>query len=279
MDYDEQELKEIKEVVKRVGKFAGIGLLIVLLLVTIFGVFKLIPAGHRGVVTTMGKVEKRIMGEGLNFKIPLVQSVQKMDVQITKKQVDCTSASKDLQDVHMTIAINYFAMPGDVNWIYQNIGLSYPEKIIDPMLQEIVKAISAKYTVVELITNREAVRNEIKELMRKKLLEYKISVCDLSIVNFKFSEKFSAAIEAKQTAEQLALKAARDLDRVKVEAQQKIASAQAEAESLRLQKQNVSAELIQLRQVERDIKAIERWDGHLPNVTSGAIPFINVNAK
>ncbi|MBI5418868.1 MAG: hypothetical protein HZA60_02155 [Deltaproteobacteria bacterium] len=102
-----------------------------------------------------------------------------------------------------------------------------------------------------------------------------IVVDDFSIVNFKFSQQFSMAIEAKQTAEQLALKAQRDLDRIKVEATQKIAQAQAEAEALRLQKQNVTHELIQLRQIEASLKAIEKWNGQLPSITGAAIPFID----
>jgi prohibitin 2 len=108
---------------------------------------------------------------------------------------------------------------------------------------------------------------------------YNIAVVDFSIVNFKFSPQFTQAIENKQTAEQMALKAQRDLDRIKIEAQQKITSAQAEAESLRLQKQNVSAELIQLRAIEASMAAIQKWDGHLPGVTgSGAIPFIDAKS-
>jgi len=103
-------------------------------------------------------------------------------------------------------------------------------------------------------------------------------VVELSITDFEFSPEFNRAIESKQTAEQLALKAKRDLDRIRVEAQQKIATAQAEAEALRLQRQAVSPELVRLREVEAQMKAIEKWDGHLPNVTGGAVPFISVGA-
>ncbi|MBI5026248.1 MAG: prohibitin family protein, partial [Nitrospirae bacterium] len=98
-----------------------------------------------------------------------------------------------------------------------------------------------------------------------------------SIVNFKFSQQFAQAIEAKQTAEQLALKAKRDLERIKIEAEQKITAAKAEAEALRLQRANISPDLIELRRVEANLKAIEKWNGILPQVTGGgAIPFIGV---
>ena len=101
---------------------------------------------------------------------------------------------------------------------------------------------------------------------------------DVSIVNFKFSQQFTNAIENKQTAEQLALKAQRDLDRIKIEAQQKIAQAQAEAEALRLQRQNVTSELVELRRIEAMHDAIRKWNGVLPNVTGGAIPFIDARS-
>lgn len=105
-----------------------------------------------------------------------------------------------------------------------------------------------------------------------------IIVDDFSIVNFNFSQIFTQAIEAKQTAEQLAFKAQRDLERIKIEAEQKITQARAEAEALRLQKENISAQLVKLRQIEASLKAIEKWDGHLPKVTGESVPFIDVKS-
>ncbi len=94
---------------------------------------------------------------------------------------------------------------------------------------------------------------------------------------FRFSKIFMEAIESKQTAEQLAMKAQRDLERIKIEAEQKVAAAKAEAESLRLQKENISIDLIELRKIEANLRAIDKWNGILPQVTGGgAIPFIGV---
>ena len=101
----------------------------------------------------------------------------------------------------------------------------------------------------------------------------------LSIIDFEFSKQFVDAIEAKIAAEQFALKAKQDLERVKIEAEQKVANARAEAESLRLQKGNVSGELIRLREIEARIKAIEKWNGVLPRVSGGAVPFIDIGKE
>jgi regulator of protease activity HflC (stomatin/prohibitin superfamily) len=251
-------------------------LFVLFIVFLIINPFVIIGAGERGIVLNFGAVQPDVRGEGLHFMIPIVQKIVKMDVKVHKSQTDAEAASKDLQDTRSIIAVNYHILPEKANWIYQNIGKEYKAVIIDPTVQEVVKAVTAKYTAIEVITQREKVRTEIKELLKQRLVSYNIIVDDFSIVNFQFSPQFAAAIESKQTAEQLAFKAQRDLERIKIEAEQKITSAKAEAESLRLQKENVSAQLIKLRQIEATIKAIEKWDGHLPKVTGGALPFIDV---
>lgn len=238
--------------------------------------FVIIGAGERGVVLNFGAVSPTVLDEGLHFRIPIMQRIIKMDVKVQKSQTDAEAASKDLQETFSTIALNFHILPAKVNWIYQKIGADFKERIIDPAVQEVVKAVTAKYTAVEVITQREKVRSEIRELLKQRLNVYNIIVDDFSIVNFKFSNQFTQAIENKQTAEQLALKAQRDLERIKIEAEQKVTQAQAEAEALRLQKENVTTPLVKLRQIEATLKAIEKWDGHMPKVTSGAIPFIDV---
>ena len=229
-------------------------------------------------VLKFGAVQKEVFGEGIHFRIPLMEKVVRMDVRVHKSQVEAESVSKDLQDTHSTIAVNYHMLPEMASWVYQNIGTEYKERIIDPAVQEVVKAVTARYTAVELITQREKVRSEIKDSLNQRLSGYNIFVDDFSIINFKFSQQFTQAIESKQTAEQFALKAQRDLERIKIEAEQKVAQAQAEAEALRLQKANITPELVKLRQIEASMKAIEKWDGHMPQVTSGTVPFIDVKS-
>lgn len=261
-------------------RFLKIGLILfaAFVILIMLNPFVIIGAGERGVVLNFGAVQESVFGEGIHLRVPIMQKIVKIDVTIHKSQTDAESVSKDLQDTKSTIAVNYHIVPEKANWVYQNIKKEYKERIIDPAVQEVVKAITARYTAVELITQREKVRSEIKDLLKSRLMTYNIFVDDFSIVNFKFSQQFEQAIESKQTAEQLALKAQRDLDRIKVEAEQKIASAKAEAESLRLQKENVTPQLIRLRQIEASIKAIEKWDGHLPKFNSGAVPFIDVKS-
>ena len=243
---------------------------LVIALIVLFNSFQTIEAGERGVVfSKFGGVQETVLDEGLRFKIPFVQEIIPMDVKIQKSETACSASSKDLQMVSSTIAVNYHLSPEATNKVYQEVGLSFKSRIIDPAVQESMKAGTAQFTAEELITRRAEVSTQIKDMLAGRLLTHNIVVDEFNIVDFSFSAVFNEAIEAKQTAEQSALKAQRDLERVKIEAEQQITAARAEAEGQRLQRETITSQLLQLR-------AIEKWDGHLPQVTSGGIPFIDL---
>lgn len=251
---------------------------VMLIVLMLFKPWVQIGAGERGIVLNFGAVQKKVLDEGMHFRVPIMQQVVIMDVKVQKAQTDASSASSDLQDVTLSVALNYHIIPDKANVVYQTIGIEFKERIIDPAIQEVTKAVSAKYSAEELITKRPAVSAAMKEALTEKLMASNIAVDAVSIVTFSFSKVFMDAIEAKQTAEQHALKAKRDLDRIKIEAEQTIAAATAEAEALRLQKMNISPDLIELRKIEANLKAIEKWNGILPSVTgNGAVPFIGID--
>lgn len=246
------------------------------LLLWLISPFAIVPAGHRGVVTTFGKVSRDVLDEGIHLIAPVAQTVHLIDVRIQKGEGAGDAASKDLQQVHTTVALNYHIDPKETANVFQDVGITIGDKIIVPAVQEAVKAATAQYTAEELIAKRPEVRDRIRGLLVERLSRHGVVVDEFSIVNFAFSKSFNEAIEAKTTAEQLKLKAERDLQRIRVEAEQKVTQAKAEAESLALQKQQVTPELIRLREIENQRRAIEKWDGHMPQVAGGALPFINV---
>jgi len=272
-----KEVDDLKDLMKGGSRtLIIIGILFLLLLM--FKPWVQVGAGQRGILLNFGAVQPKVLGEGIHFKIPIMQKVALMDVKIHKINTDAASASSDLQDVALSVALNYHVEPTKAYIVYQEIGIDFQSRIIDPAIQEVMKAVTARYTAEELITKRPVVSAEMQSSLSNRLKEYNIAVDAFSIVSFSFSEIFTQAIEAKQTAEQNALKAKRDLDRIKVEAEQTIAAATAEAEALRLQKMNISPDLIELRKIEANLKAIEKWDGILPNVTGGgAVPFIGID--
>lgn len=237
--------------------------------------FGTIGAGERGILLRFNAVTGKIYDEGLYFRWPFVERVVTIDIKLQKNQVDATAASKDLQTVHSDVAFNFHINPGKVASIYQEVGIDYNQRIIAPTLQEAVKASTAKFTAEELITKREQVREETKIALRAKLEPRGIMVDEFNIVNFAFSATFNSAIEAKVTAEQSALAARNKLEQIKFEADQRIAEARGKAEAIR-----VESEALRSNPQILELRALEKWDGVLPQVTgAGGVPFINVQAR
>jgi len=267
MDQINEKIMEMK--IKKIIFYTVFGLLALMI---IFGVFGTIGAGERGVLLQFGAVKDKVFGEGLYFKIPFVQSVVKMDVKIQKDEIPASASSKDLQVVTSKIALNYHLDPKAVNKIWQEVGKNYNTRIIAPSIQEGVKAVTARFTAEELITKREEVKEQIKSNLTSRLLEHAILVDEFNIIDFEFSAAFNEAIEAKVKAEQLKLKADRDLERIKIEKEQMIAAAQGKAEAIRIEAQALmqNPKVVELRW-------IEKWDGKVPTYWGEASPFIGIN--
>ena len=242
--------------------------------IIIFGIvlnpFVIIDAGHRGVVLNFGQVQPDILGEGIHIRTPIQQNIISMDVRTQKYQVDAEAATQDLLDVTTTIAINYHLEPEKVNAIYQTIGADFEQTVIAPAVEETVKQVTARFIAEHLITNRTEVKLEIETSLHDRLITRGINVETISIINFAFPSLFNDAITAKQTALQLKEKAENDLLRIQVEAQQKVAAAQGDAQAI---------EIVQLQLAKNptyiQYLATTKWNGVLPIATSG-VPFINI---
>jgi prohibitin 2 len=259
---------------KIVAWIAGIILAVILALNS----FSSVEYGHLGLYKTFGKLNDEILSPGIHMKVPFIQTVIQINTQITKVETDTSASSKDLQPVSTHVAVNYSVNKAAVFNLMNNIGGSYDTVIISPAIQEIIKEVTAKYPAEDLITKRDLVAGEVSDLLSKRLARYDLVINDINIVNFKFSDSFNQSIEAKQVAQQQALKAENDLKRIEIEAKQKISQAGAEAESLRLKKLEITPDLINLKQIEIQEKALEKWDGKLPTVTGGATPFIDLSS-
>lgn len=243
--------------------------------------FTVIGAGEVGVVTRNGAVS-RTLDAGLHGLTPLIEAVHHIDIQTQKEQADADAASKDLQKATATVAVNYNVQADKAADLYARIGMDYKTKVIDPAIQEAVKAATANYTAEELITKRPAVTSDIKASLAKSLGEYDIAISGVSIVNFEFSGTFNAAIEAKVTAEQNALAAKNKLEQIQYEAQQTVATAEATAKRIRLESDAANNEkYIQLKQLEVQAKFAEKWNGALPTNLYGSapIPFLQLGGN
>lgn len=247
-------------------------LIAALLLVT--DCFAIVPAGHTGVVLTMGKVRDGVLQEGFHVKAPFVQEVVKIDNRITKLEVNTEAFSKDLQTVSTILAINYRVDSSKSFSIYKNVGVNYESVLITPAVNEVLKAITAQYTAEESVTNRAIISDGLVSGLNEKLNESGLYVTDVNIMNFDFSEAFINAIEEKQVAQQKLLKA-------ETEKQTAITNAQAEAETIRIKAQ-AEAEANQiisqsLNEFVIENKKIEKWNGELPQVQGGATPLVTID--
>jgi regulator of protease activity HflC (stomatin/prohibitin superfamily) len=233
--------------------------LVIIFLAILSKFFVIVNAGERGVLMQFGKVQEQVLGEGLHVIVPTVYSVKKLSVRVQKQESSAEASSKDLQDVFTDVALNWHIIPEEANAIFQQIGdeKEVVDRIIAPAVEEVLKAVMAKYTAEEIITKRGEVKAAVDEFLTLRLLTYHIAVDDISLVHVHFSQRFSDAVEAKQIAEQeakrgefLALKAVK-------EAEAKVNLAKGEAEVQRLLRDNLTPELLERQ-------AIEKWDGKLP---------------
>ena len=264
-----------------------IGLIIVVAVIFVANPIVSVPAGSRGILLRWGAAITTL-NEGLNFKAPLIDDVKLMSVQTQVTQTDASAASKNLQDVTATIAVNYHVSPDGALWLYKNIGTDFKGRIIDPAIQESVKAVTAQYLTEDLIGKRADVRTGIENILKEKMdaiTKGYIIIDAVNIVNFKFSGEYTAAIEAKATAEQKLGEQQRQLEIIKVQAEQAIAEATGKAEA-RVKEAEAEAKAVQLinEQLKQSpayvqLKYAEKWDGKLPvYVMGGGIPFIQVPA-
>lgn len=229
------------------------------LTVLIFNFFVIINPGQRGVLIQFGEVQERVLSEGIHVIIPLVDTVKKLSVRVQKQEKSAEASSKDLQDVFTDVALNWHIIPEKTNLVFQQIGdeKAIVDRIIEPAVEEVLKAVMAEYTAEEIITQRRQVKAEVDTFLTDRLTPYHLAVDDISLVHVHFSERFGEAVEAKQIAEQEAKRAGFMAIKAVKEAEAKVNLARGEAEAQGLVQTTLNNELLKKQ-------TIEKWDGKLP---------------
>lgn len=268
-------------------RVAGVVIAIVIIIFVVIQSVVTVQAGYRGVVLYLGAVEDRVLGEGLHFVTPFVEQVVQMEIRTQKFEAEASAASKDLQEVHTVIALNYRIDPQQVNKIFQLLGVNYQDRVISPTIQESVKSSVAKFNAEELITKRETAKNVISEAIRNTLVSNNIMTQNVFITDFQFSQSFADQIEQKVVAFQKFLTEQNNLRTVQVVANQTVVQAEATARS-NVAKADGEAQAIniitaQLRSSPEYLQwqAINRWNGQLPYALGGeggggGIPFFQL---
>lgn len=269
------------------GKLIGFIIVVLVVIICVFACFTTVPAGHTGVVLTFGKVSDSVLQEGLHFKLPFVQNIMIIDNRIVKLDVSTEAFSKDLQTINTNVAVNYHIAKDQSAGLYKNVGIGYEDVLITPAINEVLKAVTANYTAVELVGSRSDVSILLDEGLNEKLNIYGIYINELNIINWDFSEEYISAIEAKQVAEQNLIKTRTEQEQALViantEAEKRVIAATAEANEITLlaeanaERNRILTE--SLSQALIDYLKVQAWNGELPKVVGGdTAPMLDVGA-
>lgn len=243
------------------------------LLLILFGCFSTIKTGEIGIKTRFGKIIGSTTNEGFVFKLPFEQ-IKKINIKVQKYENEeaFSTSTKDLQIVNnIKVAINYQIDGSKAVNLFKTVGTNYNTTVLEPAIQETIKAVFSKYTAEEIVTKRSEISLDMNNTLDERVKEYGINSVAVSINNFDFSESYNQAIEKKAVAEQEVETSKNQLEKAKIDAEKKKVEAQGEAEANTLLEQSLTDQIIAQQ-------FIEKWNGQLPTTMTGdAIPFINAN--
>jgi prohibitin 2 len=264
----------------RTGAIIG-GVILGLLMITTFLSGATVQAGYVGVLLTFGGVERGELSPGFHFIVPGVQRIVQVDTRVLPhpfKQID--AASQELQSVKLTGTMNYHLQSSRAAELYQNVGLDFAEKVIDPAFNDFIKEVVPRYRVTEILEKRDQIRSTAKDALGANLARYGILVDDIYISDIAFSKDYQDAIERKQTAQQNVEAERQILAQKEIQAQQniidargkadaRVATAEGDAKANEVLTASITPQLIQYTQW-------TKWDGKLPTVTGGSQPLLTL---
>ncbi|WPH02403.1 Prohibitin-1 [Acrodontium crateriforme] len=229
-----------------------------------------VKGGQRAVIfDRLRGVSDQVVNEGTHFLVPWLQKAVMYDVRTKPRNISTTTGSKDLQMVSLTLRVLHRPEVSQLPKIYQNLGQDYDERVLPSIGNEVLKSIVAQFDAAELITQREAVSNRIREDLLKRASEFNIALEDVSITHMTFGREFTKAVEEKQIAQQEAERARFIVEKAEQERQASVIRAEGESESADVISKAVAKSgdgLIQIRRIETQ-KEIAQMLSNNPNVT------------
>lgn len=256
---------------KKINLFLG------LVLVMFFGAcgFEQVDTGHRGIETRFGKVVSDSLPEGLYFYNPATSDIKEIDVRVQTFNYDIECYTKDIQQASIKIGILANVRRDAAHLLFRDYGSEWDEKILQPVATGTIKTVIGKWDAVDLVSNREKARLEIEEVLKITLSEKNIELNKIELVNIDYNDQFEKAVENKVTAIQAAIEAQNRTKQISEEANQRVISAKAEAESMRIR-----ANALTQNKSLVEYEAVQKWNGVLPVYNMGnSTPFINIGAN
>lgn len=276
-----------------------LGLLVLDVFVPTYGFFAKVDSGYVGILTRFGKIEDRVLPAGFHVTGWFTQ-VHPVNIRTQIVKGELVAFSADIQQVTLSLAINYNITPDAAHVLYRTVGTDYGNTLMAPRVNENAKAVVSNYTAESLIANREKLSGEILALLQSDLEGYGITVTTVSVENVDFTDAFEAAVESKQVATQEAQRARTLQDQQTMEARQEAERKKIEAEAAAdVVRQQADAEAYETRvkaeaQADANKKIAEtitdtlisyeqakNWNGQLPNIYSGGgtLPIISMQSE
>lgn len=252
--------------------------LVIVALFLVFGSWFIVSPGEVAIKTRLGSLIASY-GEGIHLKLPFIESINKFSIQIERADMKTETFTMDTQQMKVDLVVNHRINQDTIMSIYRNLGPNYVNTILDPMVQETLKAITAKYTAESIIANRMEMVKQLNEQAKSKALAKEIIVTDISVVDIDFEPAFMKAVEDKQVAIQKSKEAEKLVEKAKQEAEQVIATARGNAESLRLQKEQITPMMLENKRLDIQREALSKWKGEVPMYMGGNTPVPFVNAS
>jgi regulator of protease activity HflC (stomatin/prohibitin superfamily) len=247
----------------------GAGLVLVIAYTWMDGLGRVQP-GARGIVLRFGAPTGRIVGEGLYAVIPFAERVVSVNTQINTIHFDRAQATThDLEPVYANLDVSFHVVPARAIDVYRQLRANYAARIVRPAVQDAWKETVAQYVASDLIDKRDDVQKNLREAVVRRIEPLDA----VSTMRFNFAYAYAQAAQLKVASVQRTLQAQQELARIKIESQQGVIRARSEVEALKLQNKIPIQQLIKIRQLDLERRAIDKWDGHLPQSTT-AMPFL-----
>ena len=249
----------------KIKKIVILSIVGLFLLISLISSFTIVESGEVGLKVRFGKITNSSISEGINFKIPYIEQILRVNIKVQKAELEVEGSTKDLQLVSTRIAVNYRIDVDQASTLYKTVGSNFEEIVLLPAVKESIKSAIAQYNAEEITTNRTTVSESCLKAIQDKVRKYGIIIEDFNLTDFNFSDEYTKAIEDKQVAEM-------NLEKAKLEAEAKVAAAKGEADANALLEKTLTKEVL-------TEQFIEKWDGKLPQTYSGddTLGIFNLN--